>query len=428
MVLQFNKGLVCKAKFSYVFSNAQVGQNVDPLNGHAILREDTVYLYPHPMFSNPLGPLLYHKLQKIDDKSYDVHDGLILTYTHYKAFQMHQNFQGENRIQDKVRPVYDECSMTAFFPTIYIPMMIFTKAIMFPSINERDVDKPFTLFGKSRQSWNILSPSWVSSKLYYINCSSSGSNASNALDIPLSKTLKTCDALKVTNINREICLFSPRLFFKERQKTFILSITLFQIANLYLNSIIGTLVVGNVQNYFCTESKKYIKFDYFEPFRSIEENNVIINMIDPLNVTIPSECAELEITYIIHPTFFRANNTHSVQILVTSFQYAELQLSENFLNLAVQNNMTVHYKWESVKVTTFYSVFENSYKIFFSKDDNLLSWIDALTLCNRHNMTLPTFTTKTYLSDMLSFVNYKYGFQPVAIFTGLYRHVSRYSS
>ena len=81
------------------------------------------------------------------------------------------------------------------------------------------------------------------------------------------------------------------------------------------------------------------------------------------------------------------------------------------------------YVWQRSEIKSNYSAFEKYYKILFSKN-NLLSWMDAIASCESYDMVLPSFSTKTQVRKLLSFIQNKYRFQPITMFIGVLNYVS----
>ena len=59
IVLQFYGNRVHKDQFEGISGGSEFGQNVVPMNNHIIFRQDTVYLYPSPLYSTALGNSLF---------------------------------------------------------------------------------------------------------------------------------------------------------------------------------------------------------------------------------------------------------------------------------------------------------------------------------------------------------------------------------
>ena len=342
MVLQFDKGHVCKYKLSDIFGDAILGQSIPPVNDHIILRQDTAYLYPHPMYSNLFGHLLYLRIQEYNKTiEYDIHDGLTLTFVHWKSIHVHQKFQGHLQLQKKIHLKEQRCLTYFNSPPILRPIAVSIQAVLFPSVNELDYEKSFRFAKDTYQPWSEFSHSWVSSKLYHINCSLDKRVTAHDFYLHFKDILKICISRNALDIRKFVCLFCPKLFIQKKQDTFILSISLNSSTILSKNSSIGILTVSNLFKHFCdtNSSEKYVKYSYLIGISTLKGQFVV-----------PIECAELIVTYNIHSNFFKAENNYNIAIQVALFQYAELQFFKSFLDLALKNNVTLLYKWKKEEV------------------------------------------------------------------------------
>ena len=324
---------------------------------------------------------------------------------------MHQEVKYYFPSQKKIYMINDRCSVSIHNPAIYTPLTITTEATTLSLIYGLQVEKSFAFWGLDQDKhdldlWDKNSPSWAQSRLHHINCSWNHRLTSQVLHLPLSKIRQICNfsiTSDVVNILDDICISCPRLLMINKSETFILSMTFSSLSNLHLNSSIGIFHVPSVWTRFCQPHPILRHFT----FDSLSNTN----------------CAKLRVSYKLDPDFFMRGNSYSIEVRVAQLQYAAILFNYYFVTQAIMHNVSMLYKWRGTQTHLDFSKFEEYYSIFFSKKPTL-SWKDASELCHSFRMVLPTFTTRTHVRQLLDFMQHKYAFQPVMLFTGVFHFVS----
>ena len=331
IVLQFDQGRMCKSPLLHMKDTEYMKQNLTTIKSHILLRQDTAYLYPAPMYSSSLSHLLHKNKKKKHYKMYGTHNLLWLTYVHWKTFEMHQTFQGELQMQANAKAVYDKCLISVETPAIFVPLKVSTKVTLLPSVNEVNNEKSFIFDGTTEMSWNMFSSSWVSSIMYLVNCSWHQIDISKAFNLPINEILQMCTFSSTVLIQWDICISCPKLININESGAFMLSISFSKVPSLRLNSQVGKLEVSNVWKRFCGHlsipNSVYFLYDHW--------------ILGKTFTSLPIKCAELITIFDLHSNLFINNNTYHIEINVAHFQYAELQLFEYFLNLTTEKNIVM---------------------------------------------------------------------------------------
>ena len=417
-----------------------LGQNVRAIDNHILLRHETAYLYPSPLYSTSLDPVLFDEKQKkiykvydIQDKSksrsintsvlnedmkkyleYNIHDRVQMRYIHWKYFEMQQIPQVQLPNQRKALVKYLKCLIALYSPDVFVPIILSVQAIVYPTMNKLNSGKPFTFDGSTEHSWNVHLNSWVSSKIYHINCSLHHKHVSVALNLPYKDIFKACSINdSIANVQTHLCLFCPKLDTINISKNFILSISFSSMSILKLNSSVGLLEINNLWKSFCGHRQipKYVYYNY-EDFWGIMHTDYY-----------PMKCAELVIKYDLHSKLFTKYDTYKIEVQIVNLIFAKLKLFELFLQKFKTNFTQMFFKWRKVGTYRNYYNFYQQYGIYLNKS-SLVSWEDASAKCNLRNMILPTFSTITHVRDLLAFIHHKYHFQPTAMYIGLSKFVS----
>ena len=442
IVLQFNKGKVCKRRKRELTGTTIIKQNVAATKDHIMFRHDTVYLYPSPLYSTSVDPVLFdekrrifYKIYDILDKSkslntslfnedmwkyldsYNIHDRLILRYRHWKTFEMQQTFQLPLSNQKRVFLRNSDCLISVYTGAVYVPIMLPVQASTYPSINNLNKEHPFA-FRKMRSnyySWSSLSSSWVSSKIYHINCSLHYKDIGLMLNLPIMNIIKICNISNgAAKVQELICMFCPKLYIIERSKSFILSLSFSSKSGMPLNSNVGHFYISNLWKSFCGHDPipKYVYYDYLDDTFGWKNTNFAL-----------MKCAELVIRFHLHSNFFTEQTTHKIEFQIAEFLYAEIKLYEPFLQTARSENMKVFFNYQRIREKSDHLHFYKQYRILVNTSHHL-SWEDASAKCHLHNMILPTFSTRAHTRDLVAFIHHKYYFQPTAVHIGLSKFVS----
>ena len=392
-------------------------ENIKPTYNHVIFREDTAYLYPST--SQQQFQEIQNVLKNKEISGYwkgSFYDRLLLRYAHWKSIKILLTLHGWLHIVEKPKLHRGNCFASLNITAINVPLTLVTTATVFPSVNE----KCFNFVS----DWQPYSPSWVSSKLYHINCSLNQREISHSLGLAINSAFEICHFENVVNIqkwNISTCLHSPHLYTESALTILILSLSFSPASIKMMNSSLGSLVVSNLWKSFCGD-KEYVR--HLADLNIERVNKLWFGSYALKNWTNPIECAELSITYHIHSNFFSINNEYNIELQVSTFRYAELHFLQRFVKLAIEKNIIGFYRWQREEHNEDYLKLTINYKIVFSIRN--LSWFDARRVCFSYNMTLPTFSTKTHLKKVLSHISAKHGFQLVSMFTGIFLHVRRF--
>ena len=409
-VLQFTGNTIYHNHLDRMNDGTGFGQNVVPMENHIIVRQDTAYLYPSALHSTTLLNNLFYDINKKHQNIYRILDygQLELRYSHWKSVQKNIFLHGQPPFKDNPKLNFEKCLLVLKAYVILVPITVKTTVTVFPSVAKLAIENPFFFDG----SWNMHTPSWVTSQMYHVNCSSNQRHLFQSSRISVNHS---CNFENIIAVEKFICVFCPDLGLYSKLTLFKLTLSFTSASVLKMNSLFGTLEMSNLWKTYCG-NQTYVWFlDGIDTTASYRFYYA--------NWTMPMVCAELIITYNLHSSFFKRNTTYDIEVQVATFQYAELHFGTHFLKLAHENSIQVIYKWHKQHLKGAHIRFRDIYKVVFAKN-TILSWTDGWIQCNLLNMTLPTFSTKTQLQEVMSFISYRYRFQMVALFTGVLYLVS----
>ena len=293
---------------------------------------------------------------------------------------------------------------------MFIPVKLSIKAIVLPTQDQVETRYPFTFY-LLENHWSYCSSNWASSVIYLIKCSSQASN--NILNFTMNEILESCNSHYTSQLQKTFCFKDPLVSGPVQPNPSILMLSITKLGileKLTLSHVdMGLLTISNIWKQFCGNATN-VRYIY--------------EISDPIYgygyyaryTTKPLKCSELITSYPLHKSFFNRDNTFKIQVLIASFQYAELQFTEDFMQIVknVKNKFELMYRWQSRKVRCT-SGLKKTFKVFFHEEE--ISWVHAYKECLSYNMTLPSFQNQRHVEDMLDFIQEEYQFQPIAMFT-----------
>ena len=404
VVLQFDGGRVCKRLYTRSEVKGVIYQKLPRFNDHVVLRKDRLYLFPVPIhifvFNN------YNQT-----KTNIHHDHISLQYMYPKSFKLQQFSQYNSPRQKKFSINSSMCCISLTSPPIYVPISIFTEALLMPATEKLKTQSSFIFsspflpvtYAVDVKSWHKESPSWVSSTIYFINCSSL--NQSRSI-----KFIPECEVINNLQLKMDsLCLKTKPVYSNQESNPYVLILTLKNISN--VNIPIGILSVSSVWKKLCGN------YNYFYYWA---KDVFLYGGITKTKLT----CSQLQINYKINSNQFDRNNIIKIQVQISDFQYAEFTLNPDILQMfnKTSNKIKIKYQWEKQKVKSIQSFFQNQYRLFVIQET--VSWFYALDVCRSSNMSLPTFHNKRHVSEIIVHVQNTYGFQLIALFVGIQYSVS----
>ena len=410
-VLQFFNGKICRWEegADYRRKDGKVHQKILPFKNHVLHREDKVYLYPEPKFrafasisANPsifaIKPFFH----------YDEDVGFIFRYNYATNFVIEHFFQYNSSYNVRSKIYKTKCQTYVDSLPVYNPVKIFIKAIVLPSQDEMESTYPFTFYSEYRQ-WGSCSSNWAISVIHHLNCSSINKLSYQLLDTTLREITEHCQAQNTPKLEQPTCLKPLFGSILGHSKPYILVLSIKNTTMIDLDLNIGHLSISNIWKRFCGNATHVHYIDEYDTWSVIFEDGHWKYIKRPL------KCSELTTTYFLHTNFFNRNDTYEIQIQISSFQYAMLNITTQFLQAIKQtkNKFMFYYQWKSRKIRPI-SNLQDIFKIVFHKGG--LSWSSAYNKCLLYNMTLPSFKNQRHVEDMLDFIQEKYLFQPVALF------------
>ena len=408
---------MCERSYGNPFKiNGRVKQNLKRSSDHVVLRKDSMYLYPVPIHTSTAADKAHNQ-----SCEFLYHDHIMFHYMYNRYFKIQQMFQGNFSKQKKLYLTSTKCGLTLKSPPIYIPIRVFTSAVQLPMTEKLESQYSFIFkliysgnyifefYQAPLISWDSISSSWVSSTIYYINCSKLDQNLEHFLDYGQAKNSCQVRSSNLFVAKPVMCLDSINVYTNQRPTPLKLSIYFKNISKLYINMHIGVLSVSNIWGALCgNESKVYYWAEGVDFYLSLATSKIT--------------CAELVTQHEIHTNHFLGNNSYELLVQVADFQYAQLNFHDYFWNSFKENvNEEIAFRW---KDATIYDDIgsKNKYKLFVK--ETFFSWLSASKVCILHNMTLPVFLNNRHMRNVLAHVQENHGFQPNALFIGKLYDVS----
>ena len=407
VVLQFDSERICGECFSLDKCYHPIKQCFQPLENHVILRKDRIYLYPDPIDIS-VGALIANN--GTPPISHRYHSYIQLLYYNLRYFDHHYYFQKYFVMQRPVEKEFRKCGVTIFTPQIFVPMKVFLEAIS--TYKEEILRFQFSyMFAHLKYYtlakyliWEKYFSSWLSSTLYYVNCS-------RIFEMP-SVISKSGNILKICKREDNVlnfeelyhgsssCLGSPYLIDKTISQPYVLSIYAYNYPSI-LDYPLFSLYFENIFKHICDEKGYY--------------NKLNISTLYYETKFLKLECLTLVIVLYLHTSHFQNGNNFKFDVEMSTVHYIKIYNPSVGLE-----ELEIMYRWHKKNGKS--SKNKEEYKLFASDKD--FSWNKALLICIKHNLSLPNFENKGHLDDTLDNIKNIYGFYPLMIYVGTMYSVS----
>ena len=379
---------------------------VVPLKNHRVYRVDDIYLYPMPIHKSyssikqqgkfVIGSKFKHSIKK---------QVLKIQYVFPRHLKVDQQVQMNTTDVLKFAFLNQIGVSKLDISSTYVPSKLKVTAILLPKQCEQENEYSFIFNGMDL--WRDETQTWITSKIYNINCSFPYKLSSFLLDLPHKLFFEVCTAPKNSGLKQSLYLLPP-VYNKAKSKWYVLTLILH--SNMKYGSIIGTLKSIIISNNFCGNSFFVwykTKWSWFE-----------------VSKRYPMKCLKLTFNQVIQSNFIDQKGSYEILLyLDKSFATFHTDSSVSEIIDLKQNKklsyMEYHWQHRNQGGESY-----NQYKVILSKSK--YSWNQAMKICTAHKSHLPVFKDREHLLETLQYLHLHYNFQFLEMFVGIIHTVSNH--
>ena len=394
-------------------------------NHHKLYREDTVFLYPSPMYRT------YLKLQqKFPNVTLtDTYDHVLLSYYHGTLLSMRQRFCGNDIIQTmSMYPQHTkEYHLVVEYPRAIVPIFVKTRAVEFAYGSDVNV-RTFATFNFEagltvpRKSWVLGSQSWVSSTIYHINCELNFSHDTSHWawnkEKQITEACKTQGSQFYTNtgIPKNVFVLKPpskTTMDDGTSKVWTLFTSFQNISSFFNNESIQEFGEIELKTHptqqFCNKTKVDLIYVMYRLFKNEEVARK------------PSDtCVYFKSTTSLHWILLKQNKTLVLGYRIFQDTSLKFQIKPSLKQLIsdMSPSTFISYNWKPNKYSwRIHHTLTKTIKIHnFSKE---YSWSMAAYKCKRQGMLLPHMKNEKSTLELVLFLLDNYVLPTYALFVGL---------
>ena len=390
-------------------ASGQFTDRITALPNHRLYRKDTVFLYPTNW--NLI------QVYKHNNSIYFPADVNITLY-YYQGGLFYSPVQTctGNRCylqKDKVKASCDaNFNLKVTFPRPVQGIHVRVDGVAYPTGKEVD-ERLFSTFE------NVLdmddSKSWLSSTVYYINCSMSMEEIMDWSQLPTQTILRACVRYSrkyVIDLRRRMRLRPPNQMAASSGQTHLktLQVSIHGLENFTENIYeYGLLVFQSNPTYrMCTKMK-------------LPEHHQRLLMLGAIKT-----CASLRTTIPILPSHLTQKGSFRIGYQVFQETQIKFHQTKNLYSLIQSKNIRAHliYKWHSLETSSrSWKHYDKNLKLlnFTSREH---SWLSAAQMCHKYGMTLSHLMDEKSTNQLVLYLLEKYILPTYALFVGLVRKVS----
>ncbi len=412
--------------------HGRITSRINILSHHKLYREDTVFLYPSPMYRTYLK--LQQKFTEFPNVTLsDTYDHVLLSYYHGTLLSMRQTFGGNGTNQNM--SIYLQCTneyhLVVEFPRAIVPIFVETRAVEFAYGSDVNVRMFATLNFEAgpmapRASWVLGSQSWVSSTIYHINCQFNITY--NTSHWAWKKEKQIIEACKVQGTkfytNPRTAGYSfmlkPPSETSRDDGTSVVWTLLLSLQNIsLLVEDESTPVVGEI-HFKTYPTKQFCNKTKVDP---IYRWNILFKF-DQVPIKPNKTCVCFQSTTSIHRTLLKKDKTLALGYRI--FQYTSLKfLMKPSFKLETSDKAPsafISYNWKANKYSlSIHHTLIKTIKILNFTTE--YSWSMAAYKCKRQGMLLPHMKDEKSTLELALFLLDNYVLQTYALFVGLLKKV-----